>query len=176
MPVLVEALSVICRLDSIHKKLRGGWGAFEAMVPNKTLCADNEIARVGFMSPPDVEAFIGRLIEGGLEWFRDGKCIDIATADQVQGVLNACPWLEFGRVAIDGTGEQRVGACRMAGGRSSSLFFPEGWQYERSLSQSGQFVPNGRVESAMRFLRREGSLDVYLDRATGKEVYLATGS
>jgi hypothetical protein len=53
MAVLIEAISVVIRADTLLKKFPGGWGAFKLIVPNQTLCADNEIVRVGFMAPQD---------------------------------------------------------------------------------------------------------------------------
>ena len=58
MPVLVEAISVIIKVEAIQSKFPGGWNGFENVVPNQTLCSDGEIARVGFMDPADAESFI----------------------------------------------------------------------------------------------------------------------
>ncbi len=58
MAVLVEAISIIIRRTAIDKKYPGGWDAFVKNAPNQTLCADKKIARLGFMSPFDVESFI----------------------------------------------------------------------------------------------------------------------
>ena len=55
MAVLVEAISVIVRAAAIHQKYPGGWEAFKRIIPNQTLCADNELVRIGFMTPDDVE-------------------------------------------------------------------------------------------------------------------------
>ena len=46
MAVLIEAISVVVRADALLTKFAGGWDAFKARVPNQTLCADNDIARV----------------------------------------------------------------------------------------------------------------------------------
>ena len=46
MAVLVEAISVIVQRDAIEKRFHGGWREFENAVPNSTLCADDELARV----------------------------------------------------------------------------------------------------------------------------------
>jgi hypothetical protein len=53
--VLVEATSVIVRRGKLEAAYSGGWSGFVADCPNKTLCADRHIARIGFMSPLDVE-------------------------------------------------------------------------------------------------------------------------
>jgi hypothetical protein len=49
MAVLIEGLSVVVRCASIEAKHPGGHTAFACEVPNGTLCADGELARVGFM-------------------------------------------------------------------------------------------------------------------------------
>lgn len=85
MAIFIEAISVIIRADALLDKYPGGWCAFERMVPNRTLCADNELVRVGFMTPQDVESFIKSLERVGLEFLRSGKAIDIAVVDQITG-------------------------------------------------------------------------------------------
>jgi len=82
MAVLVEAISVIVRMDTISSKYHGGWDAFIDDVPNGTLCFDGEIARVGFMAPTDVKAFRKDLERKGLQFLDNGKSIDIAVVDQ----------------------------------------------------------------------------------------------
>ena len=68
MAVLIEAISVVVRADVLLQKFPGGWEAFKSIIPNQTLCADNEIVRVGFMSPQDVESFVKKLQDAGLEF------------------------------------------------------------------------------------------------------------
>ena len=58
MAFLVEAISVIVRCDAIERAYETGWDGFLEDVPNRTLCADPELARVGFMHPDNVQ-FIG---------------------------------------------------------------------------------------------------------------------
>jgi hypothetical protein len=175
MAVLVEGISVIIRADSLLNKYSGGWEQFERTAPNNTLCADGEIAAVAFMTPLDVEQFTQKLQELGLEYMRDGEAIDIAVADQLHGILSKCSWLEFGRVPANGT-DQRVAACRLAGGKSKEFVTPPDWTFAKSLSANSTFVPNERVKDEMRYLRREGAVDVYLCVATGKEMFVGRTS
>ncbi len=42
MAVLVEAISVIVRRNSIEKHFIGGWAAFLQTIPNATLCHEDE--------------------------------------------------------------------------------------------------------------------------------------
>jgi hypothetical protein len=93
MPVLVEAISVIIRIQSIRDKYPGGWEDFVRKVPNRTLCNDDELARVGFMSPNDCESFVQSLNSAGLVYLKDDTCQDIAVADQQRGCYHEC----FGR-------------------------------------------------------------------------------
>lgn len=73
MAVLVEAISIIIKAEAINDCYPGGWLQFEANPPNKTLCADRELIRVGFMIPDDVSAFIESLSEFGIQYLVDGK-------------------------------------------------------------------------------------------------------
>jgi hypothetical protein len=171
MAVLIEAISVVVRADSILNKFSGGWDGLKNIVPNQTLCADNEIARIGFMSPQDVESFVKKLQSNGLVFLRDGEAIDIAVADQMHGLTSNCSWLEFGHVNMGGTGP-RVAACRLVGSQVMEVVTPPGWEFEGSLSSTFGFVPSEHAEKGMKFLRHENGLDVYFNPLTGQEVYV----
>lgn len=171
MTVLIEAISVVVRADELLKKFPGGWDAFKNIVPNQTLCADNEIVRVGFMTPQDVESFIKKLQKFGLEFLRDGEAIDIAVADQMHGLTSKCSWLEFGHVNMDGSGP-RVAACRLTGSRVNQIVTPPGWQFEGSLSSTFSFVPSEHLAKGMKYLRHEDGLDAYINPITGQEMYV----
>lgn len=182
MAVLVEAISVIVRRDAIAARFSGGWRQFLATVPNSTLCFDEDLARVGFMSPPDVEAFVRRLEKGGLTFLIDGQAVDITVVDQMRGPTMPAEWLEFARLSLGGT-ENKVAACwhykgpRIAAGihmpaKGMTLATPDGWTYNESLSANSKFVENDEMEKKLKFLRHENGTDVYLDRSTGKEVYI----
>jgi hypothetical protein len=172
MAVLVEAISVIVRADAILSRFACGWDAFQACVPNATMCADGEVARVGFMMPDDAQAFVAVLEEGGLVHLRDDEAIDLAVVDQLGGHTHRCDWLEFGHLGLGGDPRKRVAACRLAGSASTDLITPPDWSYAHSLSRSHGFVPAEHLSRTMKFLRREGTLDVYLDLATGQEMYV----
>jgi len=65
-----------------------------------------------------------------------------------------------------------VAAAREVGDETMVVICPEGWQFENSLSAKPRFVRSEDVPAKLTFLRHEGALDVYLDRETGKEVYV----
>lgn len=169
MAVLVEGISVIARVPAIEERYPGGWEAFRDNAPNQTLCADNSLVRVGFMSPADVESFVKELEAKGLVFLADGETQDVAVADQQRGFSVKCDWAECGHVDIGGN---RIMACRAVGDDSGQLMTPDGWRYEGSLSQSFGFAPTEQTDRSLQFLRHENGRDVYLNTVTGKEVYV----
>jgi hypothetical protein len=169
MAVLVEAISVIVRLDAISDRYPGGWPAFRDNVPNRTLACDNEIARIGFMVPDDVRTFMQRLEVLGLSFLKSGRAVDVAVADQQSGISTACEWLQFGHVALNGN---RIAACQMVGTESQQVFTPDGWQFEGSLSQTYTFVPERGLTKSMSLIEHRDGMDVYRSRLTDKLSYV----
>ena len=153
MAVLVEAISVIVRMQSIESKFAGGWLNFVTKVPNATLCADNDLARVGFMQPDDVKEFINQCEEWGLCFLSDGQCQDIAVVDQIRGPTMPCNWLEYAQLPF-GNSDGKIAVCWLFEGqrieahgihmprKSLDIATPEGWDYEKSLSAKFTFIPN----------------------------------
>ena len=149
MAVLVEAISVLVRKDSIQSKIPGGEERFRLLIPNDTYCDDGELARVGFLNPTDVGSFIDELEEAGLTFMEDGKCVDLAVCDQQVGLTADCDWVEFSHLPIEGG---RVGAAWIFEGErfgfgvhmssaTIQLATPPGWEFKDSLSDKFQFIP-----------------------------------
>lgn len=172
MAVLIEAISVVVRASSIISKFPGGFDGFKQIVPNGTLCADNELARVGFMMPDDVESFVKKLERFDLVYQRNGQPIDINVVDQLRGIATPCDWLEFGHTNLQGYPEQQIAACRLTGSSVGEVVMPEGWLFENSLSHTYGFVPSEHLSKSLRYLRDENGLDVFLNLVTNEEVYV----
>lgn len=183
MAVLVEAISVIVRRDAINSRFLGGWRRFLSLVPNSTVCFDEDLARAGFMAPPDVESFVRKLEQGGLVFLSDGHCVDIAVVDQMRGPTMPAEWLEFARMPLNGDTHRKISACwlfeepRIAAGihipaKGFQIATPPGWTYEHSLSAEFKFVESRELPGKLKFLRHEEGVDVYLDFDTGKEVFV----
>ncbi|TAN43839.1 MAG: hypothetical protein EPN22_08865 [Nitrospirae bacterium] len=187
MTVLVEGISAIIRRKSIDDKFMNGWEGFQEFVPNNTLCFDDDLAMVGFMSPQDVQGFVYQLQERGLTFLKNNKAVDIAVVDQQRGVTTECAWLMFSHLNINSASD-KVDVCwlvseeriQTAGihmpsnwqaGESIKLATPSGWTYENSLSQKFKFVENENLNKDMIFLGREDGMYVYLDLTTGKKLY-----
>ena len=168
MAVLVEGISVIVRKVRIDDIYPDRWEGFVSDCPNNTLCADSNIARVGFLDPDDVDSFCEQLEKYGLVSQREGKAIDFVVVDQLQGLTVDCDWLKVGHVEIDGNS---VAAARLSGCEVNIIDKPEGWEFEGSLSATPNFVPCESVDEDLIFLRKEGDLEVFLHKKTGKEVF-----
>ncbi|MFO1326071.1 MAG: hypothetical protein U1F56_01845 [Rubrivivax sp.] len=176
MPVLIEALSVVVSIDAINVKYAGGWPAFVARVPNRTLCFDAEIARVGFMSPADVRAFVDELESFGLQYLSDGMAQDIAVVDQLQGFLVRADWLETAVLPIDGH-DGTVVVCRLAGSIDEEPVFPDRWKFQDSMSQRRGFMSEEEAKRLLRYLRTtDDGVDVFLNESSGEEVFIGRTS
>lgn len=134
MAVLVEAMSLIVRLDAINEQYVGGLEAFIAGVHSATVCMDGELLRVGFLSLSEADANIHRLEAGGLQYLEGGAPRDMILVDQLRGPSAPCDWLEVGEMQI-GPG-QSVMAARLVDSEIGTLFTPEGWRYEHSHSKA----------------------------------------
>jgi hypothetical protein len=169
MGVLVEGISVIVRRDAAEERFAGGWQGFVRHVPNRTLCSDGDLCRVGFMTPADVQAYTTTLEDEGLVFQMDGEAVDFTVVDQLWGPTVPASWLEFGNIEAGG---MKISACWLAGQRPNEIAFPDGWQFDGSLSAKTGFIGNDEIDQRLRFLRRENGLDVYRDLTTGKEVFV----
>lgn len=170
MAVLIEGISVVIKTDSIASKYPGGIESFKNGVPNRTLCMDSKIARVGFMAPDDVGTYISLLTENGLEFILNGKCVDIVVVDQQRGPTAKCDWIEFGR--IDLKEGQQCSACRMINDGLQTLMTPEGWRFEGSLSDSYKFVETEDADKKTLYLDGNDGLERYLLSGSDKTHYL----
>ena len=97
MSVLAEAISVVVQLSTLNTKYPGGADQYQRDCLNNSYCADQYLARVGFMTPADVKQFVAHLENSGMVFVRDGRVVDIAVVDQFQGLTAPCDWLGGGR-------------------------------------------------------------------------------
>ncbi|MEO0588037.1 MAG: hypothetical protein AAF078_10390, partial [Planctomycetota bacterium] len=107
MAVLLEAANVVVRLAAVRSRLEGGWDGLRGLVVNRTFCADEHLARVGFMDPTDARRFIQQLEERGLVFVEDGVSRDIAGVS-IGEPWTPAPWLQIGSASVEG-GEVSVG-------------------------------------------------------------------
>jgi tetratricopeptide (TPR) repeat protein len=171
MAVLVEGISVVVRRGVIMRRYPRGWLKFMVDAPNKTLCADSELARIGFMHPDDVGAFVRRLEGLGFVFLdQQGSAVDIVVVDQLEGPTTPCSWLEFFHEQVPGGGA--VAAARLVGSEDGTLICPDDWEYERSLSAQFKFYPGGQSDE-LALSRRESNMDVFRNRFSDEEEFVA---
>jgi hypothetical protein len=95
---------------------------------------------------PSVSFSLSRNLGKGLRYIDQGTTDDLSVTDQQRGPMISSPWLEFGKIEVDGF---LVPAARLAGSRSGQLATPENWSFEGSLSQTFGFASTeefGRLE------------------------------
>jgi hypothetical protein len=162
MGVLVEAISVIVRAETVNALYPGGVAEFEVRAPNRTFCSDGHLVRVGFMARQDVKAFVASLQTRGFA-FHDGDAfVDVAVVDQMHGPTARCPWLRTGRHPLG------FSVAWLKGTSPSPMAAPMGWEIEQS-SKLKLHLPDDAGERLLP-LAREGMVEVLLDLETGKEV------
>ena len=174
MAVLIEAISVVIRADALLRAF-GDFDRFKRIVPNDTLCADNELVRVGFMHPADVEKFVGQLEAKGLRYLEDGQAIDLVVADQQSGFAAPCDWAMCGKISLDGDPSKRIAACMLNGSSLKQVIMPEDWTFENSLSQSFGFVPSGS-EGGIDLVSTEDGLETWRSELTNTPLYVGRTS
>lgn len=172
MAVLIEGISVVVRCKEILDRYQGAQPAFINDVPNKTLCADGELAAVSFMTPADAQEYVRLLEDRGLRFLHEGAPLDIAVVDQYAGVLRACDWVIFGGADWNNLPSCPVRICQFYRTKSDQIVAPAGWSYEDSLTARGRHVSADQFPSSLKFLRTDNGLDVYLDEETQEEFYV----
>lgn len=146
MAILMEAYSVVLRLETIEKRF--GWFQFrKKLVPNPSLLCDGEIVRIGFQGDLDIKLFLGRLHREGFNT-RDSRSTDTARVDRFRGQSTECNWLECGTGHLMGSAQPGVAAMRLKNSRSRLLAVPraDGWHSEGpSLVMGEDYSGNGRL-------------------------------
>lgn len=131
MAVLVEGISVIVRRWDVNRRYPGGMRAYRTLCTNGTLCADDQLVRMGFFSADDAVGFVSSLQELGFVGVSDGMSIDSCLVDQRQGMVYRAAWLEVFRFPYQG-GSLTLAALQ--GDDSPRVALPRGWRFEGSLS------------------------------------------
>lgn len=163
MAVLVEALSVIVQNRTIEEKYAGGMAAYRADCPNGSFCNDEYLSCVLFTMPFDVGQFVQPLMKRGFRFVEDGQAQEIVVVDQHDGPTAPCRWLKVG----DHPDGFRYAA--LASDLGDRVAKPQGWTLERSLTIEGRKVSHETLDG-MRWLRTEGSKEIYWDEERQKEM------
>jgi len=135
MSVLIEAVCLVIKAESIKAKYQGGWEQFKADYEETGFCSDDELVSVSFSSILEAVSQIDVLELKGLSHQEEGRGEDIVIVDQLRGFLDPNPWAEFGHYYLDKERSQCVKLCRLKGTKPLNIKVPAGWEYEGSLSE-----------------------------------------
>ena len=172
MRVLIEAFSVVIKTEEIKSKWPGGWSQFKTAVPNKTLCADGNLVRVGFMNYDDALEYSSLLEAEGITEASEEKEGGYVHISQLQGPKTRPVWMEFGHVSKSTGSNMRVAMCRLTGDQDTNVVMPEGWVYEDSVSAEPNYISNDEADERLDPIRRKDGLEVYYDKKTRKQVFV----
>jgi hypothetical protein len=172
MAVLIEAISVVLRCESIVKRFFGGVEHFMSSLPNKTLCADGELACVNFMVPVDVKSYVEYLVGQGLVFKESEMAVDLVVVDQKRGMTSDCDWAIFGEADWKNNPAYPISVCQYLPSSIKHVVVPEGWDYASSLSAASSFVGGENIPPSLKFVRGEGDTDVLRDENTGQEFFV----
>lgn len=170
MPVLIEGISAVVKVDSIINKLQGGESAFYELVRmGVSYAADGHVACVTFMTPQSVKAFVEALESKGLTFKESEKAVDIAVVDQNEGLTTICDWGATGTMNWDKIEGQQVLVFVANGDIKGQVFAPKGWKFQGSLTQKAKFISNADDISNLVLVETDGKTDILMDRTTGKK-------
>ena len=63
MTILIEAINVVIKLESLKKIFGDNYDEFYGLIPNQSSYQDKKLLRVGFMVEDDLHNFISNYIE-----------------------------------------------------------------------------------------------------------------
>jgi len=168
MAVLVEAISVIVRREAIKTRHNNGWEGFLRNVPNRTLCFDQHLARVGFINPDKARKYVQGLTSSGLIYEDNGSAGDLVVVEEKQGPALPCPWTRYFKMTHFKF-RVTIVACRLSGDQKYEVSLPKNWTY--CEDRNYMYLTADQAKDRLKFLRHEDGIDVYLDLKTNKVVY-----
>jgi tetratricopeptide (TPR) repeat protein len=113
------------------------------------------------MASTDAERFVAVLAGKGLTPFRNDAAEDVALVSDRGGASRPCRWLQFG------SHEGHLIAW-LAGTECGQIFAPAGWTPDRSV----QHMSAAEAKERLEFIEHKDGVDCYLDKQTGKKVYV----
>jgi len=166
--VLIEAINVIVRCETVVAKYPGGLHGYASSVPNRTFCDDGFIARVGFMKPDDVGIWTSHLAAFGFTLQRPDESFDeIAVIDERTGATRRCDWLGYGELFEPLA--QFVHLLTAGEKGRADIFAPGNWE---PLDEPFNFVPNEEIDR-LQFIESTGGVGLYIDLEKVAPSYVA---
>lgn len=165
MSVLIEAVSVVIKRDSIRTKFSGGWSSFQSIVFSQySTCADSNLATVSFLAASDAFSYVRFLEEMDFIYLQD-----FAIADQTQGLKDTCDWCYITDFKLYNNPAMAVTGCKAEGGKERKLYVPPGWKFEGSLSQHCTYQDTDEVNTGK--VMRKGKRLSITEASPDAEIY-----
>jgi tetratricopeptide (TPR) repeat protein len=162
MAIPIEGYSVVAQKARIAFLLESH--AFD--IPNSTALGDNDIWRCCFMTQTDAVEFI-RLLEKLNLNASQGPDSDVVLVNEIdQSVTPYCEWLAI-------TKWEKAVIAWKAGTRPESVTAHQGWDPKVG---SGFYFHDGNAHDNLEFLRLQDNIEVYMNKETGKEMYIGRTS
>lgn len=162
MAITIEGFSVVAQKARIQHLLERE--AFA--IPNSTALSDEHLWKCSFMAHVDAQKFLRTLEELGLNVSQGPDSDAVLVNEFDSSVAPYCEWLTIGRW------EKAVIGWR-AGTRPESIVAREGWDPKVG---SGLTFHDRTTMKHLQFLRLDDKVEVFLDKRTGREVYLGRTS
>ena len=169
MTILLEAINVVIKKDSLRKVFGDNYDEFQGLIPNQSSYEDEKLRRVGFMDEYGVNEFISTLENKGLRLLdQNGNFDDFAIVCQAQNLKYKCDWLEIFKIEVEDK-ILEVCAFKDSSGKiflekdKDSFICSDGWTLDKAI----QFHQN--KDEAVKYLRTQltqegGAVDVYIDK------------
>lgn len=162
MALPIEGFTVVVKLGRIEEILSNE----QITIPNGTALNDDHIWRCSFMAEADAQGFADELERQGLN-ISQGPDSDVVIASEFsQEIVPYCEWLQ--------TAEwDKAVIAWMAGTKPEKVIAREGWDPSKG---SGLVFQDPTQMDDLEFLRMENNVEVFMNKKTGKEVYLGRSS
>ena len=169
MTILIEAINVVIKKESLIRVFGDNCHEFQGLIPNQSSYEDQKLGRVGFMDEYGVNEFISTLEKKGLSLLdKNGNFDDFAIVCQGQHLKYKCDWLEIFNINVKGK-LLEVCAFKDSSGKifleknKNSFICGEGWTIDAAI----QFHQDKDLSA--KYLRTKlnkegGVLDIYIDK------------
>lgn len=170
MAILIEALSLVIRVQAIDSKFQGGWDAFVGRFGGPYLCTDGELARLSATSGAEAMD-LAAMLEGYGLVFRDGAGVhqDMIIVEQLRGPAADCDWLEWGSVIKHGF---PLSVARMAGSFENEVATPPNWAFDFSPSDLHRRVEKHDLPKDARYVGHNQGLHIYAEPNSPRRLYV----
>lgn len=149
MAVVLDGWGVVARRTVVEARLPNGLaGWFE--ISTRMACADRDLCFAAFMVHEDAVAFAAHL---------DSLGVQEAAVVGREGPWKDCAWIRVGPYA-------GVTAAWMADADPEPLVVPMVWRPNSIFNLTAE-----EASKRLKFVRREGDVEVFVDTVTGEELY-----